>query len=188
MIPVATNVLRYGPMLTLVQNKLIVFPGLSQFHIPALPVIAEEFGWAVETVTDLRQAMAIHSDVSAAAVFFHREAFGPDCSWTDALRVLSAALPGTRLIPCHGFSEQVDWSELSDAGAFHFLWLPLKENEVRQCLGFVWETRKELPELLNNQLETPLKRFPSRSLTAVQPALPERADQVPAIKFKYSAA
>jgi hypothetical protein len=48
------------------------------------------------------------------------------------------------VIACHGFAESIDWPELCDAGAFHTLWLPLKENEVRQSLGFVWGSEKRL--------------------------------------------
>jgi len=70
-------------------------------------------------------------------VLFYRDAFGPDCSWTEAIRQLRMALPGTRVVPCLGFSESTEWQELSDAGAFHALWLPLKENEVRQSFGFL---------------------------------------------------
>jgi hypothetical protein len=56
--------------------------------------------------------------------------------------LLHADLPAARLIPCQGFSESSDWQDLSDAGAFHPLWLPLKENELRQCLGFIWQAEK----------------------------------------------
>jgi hypothetical protein len=181
MLSVATNVLMQAPMLT-PRTALIVLPGLTEFHIPAVPAIASEFGWAVETATDLRHAVGIHADRGAAAVFFHREAFGQQCSWVDALSLLAAALPGARLIPCHGFSEQVDWDELSDAGAFHFLWLPLKENELRQCLGFVWQMMQQLPEpvLTMDEAATtaPVKRFPARSLPT----------PVPVRKLSYSAA
>jgi hypothetical protein len=49
-------------------------------------------------------------------------------------------------VVCHGFSEPIDWPALRDAGAFDALWLPLKEDEVRRSLGFVWEAEKRRGE------------------------------------------
>ena len=71
-------------------------------------------------------------------------------------------MPGVRLVPCHRFSEFTDWDELRDAGAFHALWLPWGENELRQCLGFVWEAEKRL---VGDQTLAPMP--PGRSLKVV---------------------
>ena len=76
-------------------------------------------------------------------LFFHRSAFG-SCSWVDAVHLVRSVLPEVRQIACPAFSEWVDWPSLSDAGAFHTLWLPMKENEVRQSLGFVREAETRL--------------------------------------------
>jgi len=119
--------------------NLIVMPGSAWLDLQALQTVAGEFGWAVTASDDLRDA------ASAQGVLFHRDAFGPGCSWIDAVRRLRLALPEARLIACHGFSEAIDWPELCDAGAFHALGLPLRENEVRKSLGFLSEAVKRRP-------------------------------------------
>lgn len=70
-------------------------------------------------------------------MLFCRDAFGQDYSWREAIRLTRLAFPGLPAIALHGFAESADWSELSGLGAFHSLWLPLKENEVRQSCGFL---------------------------------------------------
>lgn len=72
------------------------------------------------------------------AVLFHRSAF-ESRSRLDALRAVTSALPGVRPIACREFSDAPDWPELCGADAFHSLWLPLKEGEVRQSFGFLAE-------------------------------------------------
>jgi len=83
----------------------------------------------------------MQAHLKVAAVLFHRDSVDPGGSWLNAVRLLKLAMPRVLLIACHGFSEPIDWPELCDAGAFHTLWLPLKESEVRQSLGFIFEAR-----------------------------------------------
>jgi DNA-binding NtrC family response regulator len=123
-------------------ETLVVMPGFGELFETTLSLVAQEFGWSVETVSHPEQAAAVTSNRRIAAVFFHRQALGPDCSGSDALRQLRATFPEAHLIPCHGFSDPIDWDQLSGAGAFHSLWLPVKENELRQCLGFIWQTSR----------------------------------------------
>jgi hypothetical protein len=123
-------------------ETLVVMPGFSEAFATTLSLVAQEFGWSVETASGPEQAATIAQNRRVAAVFFHREAFGNACSWRDALRRLRTTLPEAHLIPCYGFSDPIDWDQLRDAGAFHSLWLPLKENELRQCLGFIWQTTR----------------------------------------------
>jgi hypothetical protein len=117
-------------------ENIIVMPGSARLDLQALQAVAGEFGWAVSVVGDLREA------VSARTVLFYRDALGPGCSWLDAVRRLKRALPGVRLIACHGLAESIDWPELCDAGAFHALGLPLRANEVRKSLGFISAAEK----------------------------------------------
>src|ERR1019366_6736360 len=84
------------------------------------------------------------SNRTTVAVLFGKEALGPGYSRLETIRLLRLALPKARLVVCHGFSETIDWPELSDAGAFHELWLPLRENEVRLCLGFLREAERRV--------------------------------------------
>jgi len=128
-------------------DKIIVMRGSACIDAEVLGAVAREFGWAVETAGDLREIAAAQASratgrpAEPAAVLFHRSAFG-SCSWLEAVRQLSLALPRVHPIACHGFAEPIDWPGLCEAGAFHSLWLPLKESEVHQSFGFVWEARK----------------------------------------------
>lgn len=117
-------------------ENIIVMPGSARLDLQALQAVAGEFGWAVKVVGDLRDA------ASARTVLFYRDALGPGCSWLDAVRRLKGALPGVRLIACHGLAESIDWPELCEAGAFHALGLPLSANEVRKSLGFISAAEK----------------------------------------------
>jgi hypothetical protein len=140
-VSVASDVLLIRPM----TNNIIVMPGQVSFDLGAVHSVAGEFGWTVGIADDLRDAAAGHAYRRTSTVLFHRDAFRSD-SWVDAVRLLKSALPGVRPVACHGFSELIDWPELCDAGAFHSLWLPLKENELRRTFGFVWEAEKRLSE------------------------------------------
>ena len=137
--PVAIEVLKNCAM----ADRIIVMPGSASFDFAQLWGVARELGFRVEAVDDIREIAASSSGCrDIAAVLFHYDALGPRSSWFDALWVLQSELPGVRLIPCHGFADSVDWELLDRAGAWHSLRLPLKENELRQCLGFIWEAQK----------------------------------------------
>ncbi len=133
-------------------QKIIVMAGSGQFDLPRLHAVAADFGFEVETAPDLSDL-----PTTAAAVLFHRDAFGPVCSWFDAIGLLRARVPDARLIPCLGFSEAIDWDALTDDGAYHALWLPLRESELRQCLGFVWDSEQHPALVEFNRI------FPGRS-------------------------
>src|ERR1019366_7575986 len=112
------------------------------------------------------------SNRTTVAVLFGKEALGPGYSRLETIRLLRFALPKIRLVACHGFSEAIDWPELSDAGAFHELWLPLQENEVRLCLGFVWEAEKRAAAAKLTDIGA------ARSLIAISAAL-ETSQRIP---------
>jgi hypothetical protein len=135
-------------------ENLIVMQGSARFDLPVLERVAGEFGWAVKVIHTLSD-VAPQREGTTAALLFYRDACGPDCSWHDAVRLLSLALPGIRLVACHGFTEPLDWPNLCDAGAFHALWLPLKEDEVRQSLGFISEAQKKT---VSRSTELPARR------------------------------
>lgn len=126
-------------------DNIIVMPGLASFDLGAVHTAAGEFGWTVGIADDLCEVVAAQAHQRMSAVLFHRDAFGSN-SWLDAVRLLKSALPDVRPVACHGFSESIDWPALCDAGAFHSLWLPLKENEVRRSFGFLWEAEKRVAE------------------------------------------
>ena len=128
-------------------DNMIVMPGSARLDLSPLDVVAREFGWKVRTVEDAGEIAAVASRRDARAVLLCRDAFGPRASWQEAIRLARFALPAVPVITLHGFSEPIGWSELSDAGAFHSLWLPLKENEVRQSLGFLANAEKQTRSL-----------------------------------------
>jgi hypothetical protein len=123
-------------------DNIIVMPGSTRPDLQALKAVAGEFGWGVDIAHDLGEIAGAQADRKTVAAFVHRDFLGREYSWVEAIRRLKLTLPGIRVIACHGFAESIDWPELCDAGAFHALWFPLKENEVRQSLGFVWGAEK----------------------------------------------
>jgi hypothetical protein len=162
----APHVLLTGPMF----ENIILMPGPTCFNLGAVHGIAQGFGWTVETADDIHKLAAAQAHRRTTAILFHREAFG-SCSWLDALRLMRLALPGVRPIACHGFSEPVDWPTLCDAGAFHSLWLPLKEDEVRRSLGFIWQAEKRRAESAEkNLLFVPARKAISAQRITQDPA------------------
>ncbi len=169
-LPLASCVLPNAP----VTENILVMPGSDRRRHPALHDIAADFGWTVEVTNNLSAVAAAQSSLRTVAALFCQDALGPGYSWLETIGRLKSALPKTRLVVCHGFSERIDWPELSDAGAFHELWLPLQDNEARLCLGFVWEAEKRLantapaqivpvPALEKTQLEK-IQRIPPRRI------------------------
>ncbi len=126
-------------------QNLVVMPGPSPMDLSSLDTVAEEFGWKIVLVKDPDQVENIRVSHMPLAVLFHRDAFGPGYSWSEAIRLLRRLVPGVSLVALQGFSETADWQELSEAGAFHSLWLPLKTNEVRQSLGFLVKAEPKSP-------------------------------------------
>jgi len=142
-------------MPALAENVITFLPGARRVNTGPLESVAREFGWVVDRATDLREIAALRKWRRPVALFVFRDALGPDYSWLEAIRLLRLTLPDVRLIACHEFSEAVDWPALCDAGAFHEIHLPLQENELHQCLGFVWEAEKRLVESEASDLRLP---------------------------------
>ena len=128
-------------------DNIIALLGSARFEPGTLHRVANEFGWTVGIAKDLGEVVAAQPSGKMTTVLFHRGAFGSG-SWLEAIRMIQFALPGARPVACHGFSESIDWPALCDAGAFHSLWLPLQENEVRRTFGFVWEAEKRLTPIV----------------------------------------
>jgi hypothetical protein len=131
-------------------DNITVLPGSGHLDLEALSAVAGDFGWAVDTAADLYQVAALQERRDTVAVLFSRDALDPNCSWLETISLLRIALPSTRLVVCQGFSDSTDWAALCEAGAFHSLWLPLKETEVRRSLGFLWQSRESRNRLDEN--------------------------------------
>jgi hypothetical protein len=119
-------------------GNIIVLTGSGRLDLQPLHRVVREFGWTIETRRGLDDIAAARPAADTAAVFFDREAVDGGHAWPDAVRRLRCVMPEARLVALHGFAEAFDWPELCDAGVFHSLWLPLKEDEVRKTLGFIW--------------------------------------------------
>jgi len=122
-------------------DNIIVMSGLVRVDLETLRGVSQEFGFTLNPAHYVSEA-AQNVTPDTDEVFFHRSAFGLDCSWADAVREVSSTFPDIPAIICHGFSEPIDWPALCAAGAFHAVWLPLKEAEARKSLGFVSEARQ----------------------------------------------
>jgi hypothetical protein len=116
---------------------ILVMPGPDHVDPPVLHTVAADFGWEVQTGHP-------GDAVIPKALLLYRDAFGKGYSWLDVVRACRSKFPEARLIVCHGLSETIDWPALSRAGAFHAISLPLKESELRQSLGFVWQAEARL--------------------------------------------
>lgn len=165
----ATYVLQNRPM----QNRqttenVILMTRADKDRHTILHTLAADFGWTVKVTSDLSAVTAAQANCMTAAVFFCHDALGPGYSRQETIRLLRAALPQARLVVCHGFSETIDWPELSDAGAFHELWLPLQENEVRLCLGFVREDQKRIAAAAVTDISTARNSKTLRDLEALE--------------------
>jgi hypothetical protein len=125
-------------------NGIIVMRGLGQLDLTTLNSVATDFGWTVQVSHDLRETAELVAHINAVAVLTNRDAVSAGFSWLEIIRLLRRNLPAVRLVVCHGFGDAFDWTELCEAGAFHALQLPLKEPELRQSLGFIWEAEKRL--------------------------------------------
>jgi hypothetical protein len=129
-------------------GSIIVMPGSDHVNLPALQAVAAEFEWVVQVASHPGEATA------PKALFLYHDAFGPGQSWLEVVRSCRFQFPELRPIVCHRLSEPIDWPALSRAGAFHAVSLPLKESEVRQSLGFVWEAEERLAAGAQRLLES----------------------------------
>jgi hypothetical protein len=107
-------------------------------NIPLDPVagLAEKFGWTIEKADCFERLRKIASNHGAVAVLFEPKAFG--LSWEIALDCVRQAAPGALAIICRRFSDLIDWPLLAARGAFHMIFLPFEESELRQSFGFIW--------------------------------------------------
>lgn len=120
-------------------NGTVVLLGDLSFEAPILNRLVQEFGWSFEVAPDLGSLRKLSAARNVVAILFDPNRLG--LAWQEALAEVRHIDSQALLIPCHRFSEMVDWSDLADAGAFHALALPLDPREVRQSLAFVWSAR-----------------------------------------------
>jgi len=130
----------------MLSGRIVVLGNPPVIETVAFERLTPEFGWSVEVAEDLDRLRLLGETGNVVAVFFEAQSLGQ--SWEDALRAVRDAAPQALLIPCHRFSDSVNWPDLADAGAFHALPVPLKSDEVRQSLSFVWSARLKRSNLV----------------------------------------
>jgi DNA-binding NtrC family response regulator len=116
------------------QETVIVLGNLLT-GLTAISSMAARYGWAVEPVSDLKRLAAAAADHPVVAVLLDAPSLG--VTWLQAVESVRKIAPRALPIICHRFSEDIEWPELADAGAFHAVPVPFDVNEVRQSLGFV---------------------------------------------------
>jgi len=150
---------------------IVMIHGSVPVEADRLRKVAAEFGFTAESVAQIRDVAS--PPESVAAVLFHWDAFGPHSTWLEAIRTIRGYFPDSCAVPAHGFSDPVDWELLAAEGAYHSLWLPLKEPELRQCLGFIWESESRS---LSAQSVVGLRRNATSSGGNTHPGRIPRAD------------
>src|SRR5258706_12991592 len=115
-------------------NQSVLVLGNLPADLAMLDRVAVEFGWSLKKAAnfDALRRPSVHRD--AVAVLF--EASMWSLSWQEVLEMVIDAAPAACPILCHRLSASLDWPELSAAGAFHALAIPIHEREARQSLGF----------------------------------------------------
>lgn len=124
--------------------QIVVMPGSNRVDMPLLQAAAQDFGWAIQIARDVRELIAVQARGRVGAVLFQQDSLLGEGSWLETIGMLKSVAPEIRLVACNNFSEATDYPKLCRAGLFHALWMPLREHEVRQCFGFVWEAEKRL--------------------------------------------
>ncbi len=121
------------------KQATVVLVGNPVFETAALDLLVPEFGWRFEIAADLGQLRDLVASHGPIAILFDSNSLGLSCR--QALSSVRSIAPQALMIPCHRFSDLVNWPELAEAGAFHALSVPLDPAEVRQSLSFVWSAR-----------------------------------------------
>jgi len=101
----------------------------------ALGPIGDEFRWSVDAVSDLHGLEDLCRRNDVVAVLLNAPTL--DVPWEDALKAVQAVAPKARTVICTSAPGMHHRREMTEAGAYHTLLLPLDSREVRQSLGFV---------------------------------------------------
>ena len=114
-------------------------------HCTELEIAAKRFDWEVYFAQDLSETAsqnllrALNREHDIVAVMFSPEAM--DLHWRDALDLVHAWAPMAHPILFFRMADHPPAEELSRAGVFHAIGLPLRKQEIHHSLGFVWAAR-----------------------------------------------
>lgn len=112
-----------------------------------LASIGSEFCWSVDAVSDLRGLEDLCRRNDVVAVLLNARTM--NVSWEDALKAVRAIAPQARPVICHSAPQMHSRREMTEAGAYHTLLLPLDPGEVRQSFGFVSDAKRGLANKRN---------------------------------------
>ena len=91
-----------------------------------------QFGWGVRAVSSFEEIHQLPVR-NVAAVLLDL----PPHRGHGMLAQVRQRFPDARLVACVTISQQHDWNDLVEAGAYYMLQRPFCETEVRQGLGFL---------------------------------------------------
>jgi hypothetical protein len=119
----------------------VVVVGELHAKVGLLATLACNFGWRLAQVDTLVELAQCSREQNVIAILFDPQAL--NLPWRVALGSVLEAAPLSFPIVCRGFADKTPWSEMSGAGAFHSVNLPIDADEVRQSFGFVWAASLE---------------------------------------------
>jgi hypothetical protein len=122
-------------MASMAKPECIALLGDFSNQTVALGLIGREFCWSVDAVSDLLGLEDLCRRNDVVAVLLNAPTL--DVPWEDALKAVRAVAPEARTVICHSAPEMHRRREMTEAGAYHTLLLPLDSREVRQSFGFV---------------------------------------------------
>src|ERR1022692_3236845 len=107
------------------QETIAVLGNMTNGH--AMESLLAEFEWSREDTLTLEGLADICSRQDVVAVLIDPAVL--ELPWKRAILSVQEAAPRALPILCHRFSNAIDWTEASTAGAFHLLGLPLDLSE-----------------------------------------------------------
>ena len=118
-------------------EPIIVFLGEFTGENLTWNELGRNVGWGVQKAKTVDGLEALKDRFDVIAVFV-------DCSsdicLSHHLRAVRTHLPGAKIVVCYPLCTPVLADELIAAGAFHSVPKPLNHGEVKQSIGFAWES------------------------------------------------
>lgn len=113
---------------------VVLLGDFSEERLP-LATIGREFALRMFRATDLNDLESLCRWTTVSAVLVHAPTVR--MHWIQALHQVKTLAPRARVVICHGVNDANAILDMTDAGAFHTLLVPLEHGEVRQSLGFI---------------------------------------------------
>jgi len=127
------------------KTECIALWGDFSNQLATLDSLGSEFSWSVDAVADLRGLEDLCRRNDVVAVLLNAPTL--EVPWRDALKAVRAIAPEARTVICHSAPEMHHRREMTEAGAYHTLLLPLDTREVRQSFNFVLGSQRAVGHL-----------------------------------------